>query len=170
MSPRPTAPGNPAQRAARGPDDLATREEMLSMSGLEFMRAMHEGRVAGPPIAGALGYALDAVEEGRVVFRGTPRFAFANPMGTLHGGWYGTLLDSAMACAIMTRVPRGSYYTTLEYKVNVVRPIPLGTEILCEGVAAHVGRTTGVATGEIRGAGDGRLHATGSTTCIVMAA
>ena len=156
------------QHAAHGPEDLASREELLSMSGLEFMQAMRDGRVAGPPIAGALGYRLDAVEEGRVVFRGMPSFAFANPMGTLHGGWYGTLLDSAMACAVMTKVPRGSAYTTLEYKVNIVRAIPLGTEIRCEGVALHVGRATGVATGEIRGAEDGRLHATGSTTCMVM--
>ena len=73
-----------------------------------------------------------------------------------------------MACAIMTRLPRGAAYTTLEYKVNVVRTIPLGTEIVCEGTALHVGRTTGVATGEICGLEDGRLHATGSTTCIVM--
>ncbi len=156
------------QHAARGPEDLPTHEQMLSMSGLEFMRAMREGRLAGPPIAGALGYELHAVEEGRVVFRGTPRFEFTNPMGTVHGGWYGTLLDSAMACAVLTKLPRGAFYTTLEYKVNVVRAIPLGAEILCEGTALHVGRTTGVATGEIRGVEDGRLHATGSTTCIVM--
>ena len=156
------------QHAARSPEDLATREEMLAMSGLEVMRAMLEGRMAGPPIAATMGYRLHEVEEGRAVFRGAPRFEFTNPMGTVHGGWYGTLLDSAMACAVMTKLPRGTFYTTLEYKVNIVRAIPLGTEILCEGVTAHVGRTTGVATGEIRGMEDGRLHATGSTTCIVM--
>ena len=157
-------------RTATSPDELPTREEMLSMSGLEFMQAILDGRLAGPPIAGLMGYEPHSVEEGRVVFRGAPRFDCTNPMGTVHGGWYGTLLDSAMACAVMTRVPRGSYYTTLEYKVNVVRGVPLGTEVLCEGLAVHVGRTIGVATGEIRGAADGRLYATGSTTCIVMAA
>ena len=156
------------QRAAARPEDLTTREEMLSMSGLDFMRAMLEGRLAGPPIAGLMGYEAQEVEEGRVVFRGAPRFEVTNPMGTVHGGWYGTLLDSAMACAVMTRLPRGASYTTLEYKVNIVRGIPLGTVILCEGAAAHVGRTTGVATGEIRGEADGRLYATGSTTCLVL--
>ena len=156
------------QHAARSPADLPTREALLSMSGLEVMQAILEGRIAGAPIAGALGFSLEAVEEGRVAFRGAPRFEHANPMGTLHGGWYGTLLDSAMACAVMTRLPRGAAYTTLEYKVNIVRAIPLGAEIRCEGVAVHVGRRTGVATGEIRGVEDGRLHATGSTTCIVL--
>ena len=153
--------------AAR-PEDLPTREQVLSMSGLEFMRAMLDGTLAGPPIAGLMGYEAHEAEEGRVVFRGAPRFECTNPMGTVHGGWYGTLLDSAMACAVMTRLPRGSTYTTLEYKVNLVRGVPLGTTVLCEGLALHAGRSTGVATGEIRGEADGRLYATGSTTCIVL--
>lgn len=140
------------------------------MSGLDFMRAMLEGEVAGPPIAGEMGYRLDSVEEGRVVFRGTPEFRFANPMGALHGGWYGTLLDSCMACAVMTRVPQGSVYTTLEYKINITRVIPMGMEILAIGTSQHAGRSTGVAVGEIRGAEDGKLYATGSTTCMVMKA
>ena len=73
-----------------------------------------------------------------------------------------------MACAVMTLVPKGSVYTTLEYKVNIVKAIPLGTEVLGEGLVQHSGRTTGVAMGEIRGTSDGRLYATGSTTCIIM--
>jgi uncharacterized protein (TIGR00369 family) len=153
---------------ASTPDELATREDLLARSGLEFIRAIRDGELPQPPIARTLNYRLTEVEEGRVVFRGTPLFDHLNPLGTVHGGWYGTLLDSAMACAVQTMLPKGSSYTTLEYKVNVIRAIPPGTEILCEGRAQHVGRSTGVATGEIRGAGDGRLHATGSTTCIVL--
>lgn len=156
------------QHAARSPAELPTADQICGMSGLEIMRAILEGRLAGPPIAGTLGFALDAVEEGRVVFRGAPRFEHANPMGAIHGGWYGTLLDSAMGCAVTTRLPRGTGYTTLEYKVNIMRAIPTDVPILCEGVAAHVGRRTGVATAEIRGAADGRLYAMGSTTCIVL--
>jgi len=78
------------------------------------------------------------------------------------------LLDSCMACAVMTKVPQGSIYTTLEYKVNLTRNIPLGTEIIAIGQTDHAGRTTGVAHGEIRGAQDGKLYATGSTTCLIM--
>ena len=153
---------------AKGPEDLLSAAEVLGMSGLEFMRGILEGRLPGPPIGLTMGYTLHAVEDGRVAFRGTPEFSVTNPMGTVHGGWYGTLLDSAMACAIMTRVPKGSVYTTLEYKVNIIRPIPLGMEIECSGMTDHVGRSTGVAHGEIRGVEDGKIYATGSTTCIVM--
>ncbi|WP_050930561.1 PaaI family thioesterase [Aestuariivita boseongensis] len=153
---------------AQSTADLLSTEEVLSMSGLEFMQGMLEGRLPGPPIAGTMGYTLHNVEDGRVTFRGAPEFKTTNPMGAVHGGWYGTLLDSAMACAVMTRVPKGSVYTTLEYKISIMRPIPLGTLIECTGVVDHAGRSTGVAHGEIRGVEDGKLYATGTTTCIIM--
>lgn len=153
----------------KSPSDLLSQAEVLSMSGLEFMQGILDGRVPGPPIGPTLGYALHEVSDGRVVFRGAPGFETTNPMGTVHGGWYGTLLDSAMACAVMTKVPKGSVYTTLEYKINIIRPIPIGMMIDCEGVIDHSGRSTGVAHGEIRGVEDGKLYATGSTTCIIMA-
>ena len=150
-------------------EDLASRETLLSMSGLEFMEATRDGRLPQPPIARLLDYRVTVVEDGRVTFEGTPGFDHTNPMGTVHGGWYGTLLDSCMACAVMTKVPRGSYYTTLEYKVNLVRGIPVGTAIEAVGAVSHSGRSTGVAEGAIRGASDGKLYATGSTTCLIMA-
>ncbi|UWQ89805.1 PaaI family thioesterase [Rhodobacteraceae bacterium M382] len=153
---------------AKSPDDLLKMDDVLKLSGLEFMQGILEGRLPAPPISRVMGYRLHAVDAGRVVFRGTPEFDVTNPMGTVHGGWYGTLLDSAMACAVMTGVPRGSAYTTLEYKINILRSIPLGTEIDCVGVVDHVGRSTGVAHGEIRGVSDCKLYATGSTTCMVM--
>ena len=153
---------------AQGPEDLLSMAELLDLSGLEFMRGIVEGRLPSPPISQTMGYTLHSVEDGRVVFRGTPQFNVTNPMGTVHGGWYGTLLDSAMACAVMTKVPKGAVYTTLEYKVNILRAIPLGTEVDCIGLTDHVGRSTGVAHAEIRGVSDDRLYATGSTTCIVM--
>ncbi len=121
---------------AATPDDLAPRETLLSMSGLAFMEAIRDGTLPQPPIGRLLNYRVTEVGPGRVVFAGTPTFDHCNPMGTVHGGWYGTLLDSAMACAVMTLVPRGSVYTTLEYKVNLVRSIPLGTAIEAEGVGA----------------------------------
>ncbi len=153
---------------ANSPEDLLTPAQVTELSGLEFMQGILEGRLPGPPIGETLGYQLDIVEAGRVVFRGAPSFENTNPLGTVHGGWYGTLLDSAMACAVMTKVPKGSVYTTLEYKINILRSIPLGMEIICEGLTDHVGRSTGVAHGTIVGAEDGKLYATGSTTCIVM--
>ena len=148
--------------------ELASRDTLLAISGLAFMEAIRDGKLPAPPIGRILDYQVDQVEPGRVVFRGAPGFDHTNPMGTVHGGWYGTLLDSAMACAVMTIVPKGSVYTTLEYKVNITRALPIGTEILCEGLVSHAGRSTGVATGELRGAANGKLYATGSTTCIIM--
>lgn len=156
------------RRVARSLKDLPSQDELLSMSGLEAMQKMVRGETAGPPIAHLLNYRLAEVEEGRVVFAGTPTFDTTNPMGTVHGGWYGTILDSCMACAVMTKVPRGSVYTTLEYKINILRPIPIDTQVQAIGTAQHVGRSTGIANGEIRGTEDGKLYATGSTTCIIM--
>lgn len=154
---------------AQTPDDLPSRDEVLSMSGLDFMLGVLDGRISRPPMSGLLNYTLDSVDPGKVTFRGTPEFAHTNPMGTVHGGWYGTLLDSCMACAVMTTVPKGSVYTTLEYKINLTRNLPIGTEITATGWVDHAGRSTGVAHGEIRGVADGKLYATGTTTCLIMA-
>ena len=90
---------------AQGPEDLLSQAEALNMSGLEFMQAILDGTNPGPPIGATMGYTLHAIEDGRAVFRGAPSFQMTNPMGTVHGGWYGTLLDSAMACAVMTEMP-----------------------------------------------------------------
>lgn len=154
--------------AAQSPDELLPKETILSMSGLEFMQRLLEGEVAGAPIAGTMNLRLLEVDEGRVVFGGAPEFGAMNPSGAVHGGWYGTLLDSALGCAVMTKVPKGSMYTTLEYKVNITRAIPVGMDVKCEAWTDHAGRSTGVAHAEIRGVADGKLYATGSTTCIIM--
>ena len=157
------------RKIAETPDDLASRAVLLSMSGLDFMQAMQRGEIAGPPIARTLNFTLAEVAAGRAVFRGTPLFAHTNPMGGVHGGWYGAVLDSALGCACMTMVPQGSWYTTLEYKVNITRAIPVGTEVECTATVQHAGRTTAVSEAVMRGVADGRVYATGSTTCIVMA-
>ena len=149
-------------------DDLAGMDDLLARSGLEFMQDMIAGRLPGPPIGATMGFAPIMAEDGRVVFEGTPEFAVTNPMRGVHGGWYGAILDSCMACAVMTKVPRGSVYTTLEYKVNITRAIPVGMTVRAIGTVDHAGRSTGVAQGEIRGVEDGRLYATGSTTCLIM--
>ncbi len=156
------------QFTARGPQDLPDRAALLSMSGLEFMQGILEGRIARPTISEIMNYRLHHVAEGCVAFRGAPAFAHTNPMGAVHGGWYGTLLDSAMGCAVMTLVPRGSWYTTLEYKVNIVRALPLGTEIEARATVSHCGRSTGIAEAQLRGVEDDKLYATASTTCLIM--
>ena len=91
---------------------------------------------------------LSDVAYGRVRFEGAPGFDVCNPHGTVHGGWYGTLLDSAMACAFLTTLSDSSGYTTLEYKVNITRGIPLDTPVIAEGVVQHAGRRTGCRHGK----------------------
>ncbi|MCC5989184.1 MAG: PaaI family thioesterase [Pararhodobacter sp.] len=153
---------------AQRPEDMPDRDTVAGMSGLEFLQAMRDGRLAGPPMAATLGFSLHSVKEGVAVFRGAPAFAHLNPMGAVHGGWYGAVLDSALGCAVASRLPVGRGYTTLEFKVNLIRALPIGMVVDCVGRASHVGRSTGVAEGEIRGVEDGRLYATGSTTCLVF--
>ena len=149
-------------------DDLPDRGDVLSRSGLEFMQDVLAGRLATAPIWRTLGFWLEEVQDGRIVLHGQPEFGSSNPMRAVHGGWYGAILDSCMACAVMTCVPKGSFYTTLEYKINITRPIPLGSKVQAIGTVQHAGRSTGVAVGEVRGIDDDRLYATGSTTCIIM--
>lgn len=156
-------------RFATRPEDLPRLSDIAAMSGFAFMIAILDGRLPAPPISQPMGFRLQEVEEGRVTFEGTPAFDHYNPMGAVHGGWFGTLLDSCMACAVMSRLPKGRGYTTLEFKVNILRPVVVETGPLrATGVARHVGRRTGVAEGELVGVEDGKLYATGSTTCLVF--
>jgi uncharacterized protein (TIGR00369 family) len=150
------------------PIHLPSNEVILSMSGLEFMKKIENGELPVAPISHTLNYELNHVSLGRVIFRGSPRFNAMNPIGSVHGGWYGTLLDSAMACAIMTKVPKGSVYTTLEYKINIIKPIPIDMQIDAIGEVSHAGRSTGTAEGRIIGTKNKTLFATGSTTCIII--
>ncbi len=148
--------------------ELPHRDTILSISGLEFMQSVLDGKLPSAPIAQTLNFTLHKVQDGVITFRGRPGFAQMNPMGTVHGGWYATILDSAMACAVMTKVPKGSLYTTLELKVNIIQPIPEGREVDSHGVVDHAGRSTGIATGKIVDCETGKLYATGSTTCMIM--
>lgn len=156
------------RKVARSLEELPSLKDVLDHSGLDFMQAIVDGQFAGPPIGRTMGFWPTHVEKGKAIFTGAPSFEALNPLGTVHGGWYGTILDSCMACAIQTMVPKGSVYTTLEYKVNIIRPIPIGTQVNAIGTVHHAGRSTGIADGEIRGVEDDRLYATGSTTCIIM--
>lgn len=147
---------------------LPSKEIILSMSGLEFMKKLKNGALPVAPIAHTLNYELKHVISGQVIFSGSPKFNAMNPIGSVHGGWYGTLLDSAMACAIMTKIPKGSIYATLEYKINIIKPIPIDMQIDAIGEVSHAGRSTGTAEGKIVGTKDKILYATGSTTCMIM--
>lgn len=151
-------------------DGLPDREDLLGRSGLQFMQDMVAGRLAGPPIGRVLNFWPTLAEEGRVVFAGVAGFDALNPVRGVHGGWYGAILDSCLGCAVMTTLPRGATYTTLDFRTNITRALPTGVEVAATGTVEHAGRRTAVARGEVRGVEDGKLYATGSTTCMIFPA
>ena len=140
-----------------------------SLSGLDQLRTMMAGKAPPPPMAATMAFVLSDAAEGMALFTGSPGKAHLNPMGAVHGGWYGAILDSAMGCAVHSTLAPGAAYTTLEYKINITRAIPPGTQVTCRGEVQHRGRSTAVARAEITGA-DGRVYGTGSTTCMILAA
>jgi uncharacterized protein (TIGR00369 family) len=143
-------------------------EQLAGKSGLEMMQAMLRGEMPYPPIADTLDFTLMEVEEGRALFQGTPGPAHLNPMGTIHGGWYATLLDSAMGCAVHTMMPAGRGYTTAELGVNLVRAIgSKAPRIRAEGKVIHCGRQLATAEARLYGP-DGTLYAHATTTCLVF--
>ena len=143
-------------------------EEMRTRSGLEFLRDIASGVLPVPPIGKTLNFFLMEVDEGRVVFQGTPTFDFYNPIGTVHGGWAATLLDSCMGCAIQSTLKKGYGYTTAELKLNLVRPLTEKTgPVRAEGKVIHVGKQIATSEGRLVGP-DGKLYAHGTTTCMIF--
>jgi uncharacterized protein (TIGR00369 family) len=143
-------------------------EQLAGKSGLEMMQAMLRGELPYPPIADTLDFTLMEVEEGRALFQGTPGPGHLNPMGTIHGGWYATLLDSAMGCAVHTMMPPGRGYTTAELGVNLVRAIGnKAPRVRAEGKVIHCGRQLATAEARLYGP-DGTLYAHATTTCLVF--
>ena len=157
-------------RMAAGPGPgVASPDQIAGMTGLELLHATLRGEAPTAVIAQTLDFMLIEVSEGRAVFQGTPGPAHLNPMGGIHGGWYATLLDSALGCAVHTMMPAGRGYTTAELGVNLVRAInpAKASRIRAEGKVIHCGRQ--LATAEARLVGpDGTLYAHATTTCLVF--
>ena len=147
---------------------VARREQVQGRSGLETMQALLNGELPPPPIAQTMDFTLVSVSFGEAIFQGRPLFRHYNPLGTVHGGWFATLLDSALGCSVHTTMPVGRAYTTLEFKVNLVRAltdkVPLVRAI---GKVVHSGKQVATAEASIVGH-DGRLYAHASTTCLVF--
>ncbi|MEM6678060.1 MAG: PaaI family thioesterase [Pseudomonadota bacterium] len=158
----------PAPFWPTGPGDLLDPAALGRMSGLDFISGIAEGRLPSPPILQLMNARFIAAERGRVVIEATPEFRHYNPLGGVHGGWYGTLLDSVLACSVQTMLPKGRGYTTLEFRVNILRGATVDTGPLTAiGEIDHVGRRTGVSHARLVDA-SGKLYATGSTTCLVL--
>ena len=147
---------------------VTEREKMAGISGLDFLHGMIAGRFPAPPISRILNFLLAEAEPGRVVFEGRPTADLLNPLASVHGGWALTLIDSATGCALHTELDAGFGYTTVETKVNFVRPVsPDGGIVRCEGRLLSRGRQ--IATAEARLENEaGKLLAHGSSTLIIL--
>ncbi|MBP6894867.1 MAG: PaaI family thioesterase [Pseudacidovorax sp.] len=153
--------------AGAGPG-VARPEQVMGRSGLEVMQAMLAGELPYAEIARTLDFVLIEAVAGRAVFQGQPQVRHLNPLGTVHGGWFATLLDSALGCAVHTSLPAGRSYTTAELGINMVRAItPQVPRVRAIGQVIHCGRQ--LATAEARLVGpDGTLYAHATTTCLVF--
>jgi uncharacterized protein (TIGR00369 family) len=143
-------------------------ERVRETSGIDFLQGMIEGRFPPPPIAGSSDMILYHVEPGLAIFQGKPGFRYYNPLGTVHGGWICTLLDSCMGCAIHSRLERGQGFTTTELNINFVRPIFEKTGPLrAEGRVIHFGKQIATSEGKLLDE-SGKLYAHGTTTCLIF--
>jgi uncharacterized protein (TIGR00369 family) len=154
--------------AGPGPG-VARPEQVAHLTGLELMQAMLRGELPYAAIAKTLDFTIVEVSEGGAVFQGSTGPAHLNPMGGIHGGWYATLLDSALGCAIHTLMPVGRGYTTAELSIKLVKAInPAKTpRVRALGKVLHCGRQLATAEARIVGP-DGTLYAHATTTCLVF--
>ncbi|MGJ7542160.1 PaaI family thioesterase [Variovorax sp. LT1R16] len=153
--------------AGPGPG-LAKPEQIEGKTGLEIMQAMIEGEIPYAAIAKTLDFTVLSVQPGVAVFQGTPMARHLNPLGTIHGGWVATLLDSALGCAVQTMLPAGRSYTTAELGVNYVKGLtPKVQRVRAEGRVIHCGRQLATAEARLVGPG-GTLYAHATTTCLVF--
>jgi uncharacterized protein (TIGR00369 family) len=138
------------------------------MSGLDMLRGMIGGSLPAPPFAITTAITMVSADEGKVVFDGEPKADFYNPLGSIHGGWTATIMDSVMACAVHSTLKPGEGYTTLEFKLHFCRPILPSTGIVrAEGIVLSRGRRAATSEGRLYDR-EGKLLAHGTETCLIF--
>lgn len=157
-----------AVRARLAAPGYVRPEQIRGRTGLETLQAIFAGELPSPLIGETLDFLPIRMDVGVAVFQGRPQLRHYNPLGNVHGGWFATLLDSALGCAVHSALPAGKGYTTLELKVNIVRALTDAVPLVrAEGKLIHLGRQ--MATSEARLVGpDGKLYAHATTTCLVF--
>jgi uncharacterized protein (TIGR00369 family) len=149
-------------------DPDATAKLMGTMSGLDLLRLVVDGKAPAPPIARTLDFALVEVGEGRAVFEVVPQEFHYNPTGQVHGGLAATVLDSALGCAVLSTCPASMGYTTIELHLNLTRAISDKTgKLRCEARIVHSGRTIRTSEATLKDA-SGKLYAHATSTCLVF--
>jgi uncharacterized protein (TIGR00369 family) len=147
---------------------MSRETSLASLSGLEIMQAMFDGRLPGAPMGKLIGFKGHKVEPGIVVFEGLPAPEHLNPLGHVHGGFAATLLDSCMGCAVHTGLAAGIGYTTVDLNITYDRAISATTgPVFARGEVITSGRRIATAQGRLTDA-NGKLLAHGTTTCLIF--
>ncbi len=156
------------QTAATIEYGVTPAEVMASMPGIDFVRAIFDGKLPAPPIMQSIEPFDSTAEPGVVVMHSIPGFRHYNPIGSVHGGYAATLLDSAMGLAVHSMLPVGTGYTTLEFKVSFIKGMTKDSgPVRTEGHTLNVGRRAATAEARITDS-KGRLLAHATTTCLVF--
>lgn len=149
-------------------DPAINTRDVPNMSGLEYLELITNKKLAPPPVANLIGYKILAVKNGSAVYELDPEEYHYNPFSSVHGGIISTLLDTAMTASVLTTLARGVSCSTVEIKVNFVRPVTSGGGTFrCEAQVLHMGKSLATAEGKLTDR-DGRLYAHGTTTCSIF--
>ncbi|HEX4831254.1 MAG TPA: PaaI family thioesterase [Trebonia sp.] len=160
--------GAPSSKVVQWHDPMITAAAALGLSGLEFLRAIRDGKLPPPPIAALMGFEPAEVEEGYIVFEGTPDESVYNPIGTVHGGFVCTLADTAAACAVHTTLAAGIGYTSIDLNVSYTRPVTRDSgRVRAIGEIVKPGRRVAFAKAEILD-GNGKVVATATSSCLII--
>ena len=155
-------------RARLGKAGSMSLAQVSQLSPQAFFDGISNGELPHPPIGELMGFVPISWTSGSFIFQGTPGPQHYNPLGSVHGGYAATLLDTCMGCAVHTQLKQGQGYTTLDLRISYVRALTDKTgPIRAEGTLIHLGRSTALAEGRIYDA-EGRLYATGTTTCMIL--
>jgi uncharacterized protein (TIGR00369 family) len=158
-----------AVRARLAAPGVASMADLKAGSGMDFLQRILDGELPSVPIGALMDFIPVEGEPGRIVFQGSPGNQHYNPLGSVHGGYFCTLLDSALGCAVHSVLAQGMGYTTLELKVNLIRALTAGTgPVRAEGKVIQVGNRVGIAEARITDA-EGKLYAHATTTCLIFA-
>ena len=151
-----------------GDPETNKRDAAASISGLDYLKAIKEGKISPPPVANLVGYQIFEVDDGYAAFELTPAEYHYNPFATVHGGILSTLLDTTMTAAVLSTLSKGFSCTTIEVKVNFIKPVSAETGILrCEARPIHIGKKIATVEGRLKDR-DGVLHAHGVSTCSIF--
>jgi uncharacterized protein (TIGR00369 family) len=156
------------QRSYTWEDPAISAAAARELDGMSFFQEMIAGRLPVPPIAATLGFGWVSVEPGSVVFEITPAEYHYNPIGSVHGGVYATLCDTACGCAVHSMLPAGAYYTSLDLATRFIRPVTAGTgRLLCKGTVQHLGSRVALAEARLTDP-DGKLYAHATSNCLIF--